>query len=228
MRQKLMMRRMPFRHALRASRADDGRMEDVDLHGLRTAWLAHRVARMLGLGEASAAAIAKAARSHDIGKQFIASAVLNKPAQLQPDERRQVEMHAIFGAWHLMSGDPMQPRQPDLAVKVALLHHEWWNGQGYPFGLAGTAIPVAARVTAVADVFDALTRRRCYKRAWRREQAMAYLLEQRGRQFDPQCAEAMHSVAAALPDDWAAQAVSAQSAPAAPLYELSIGSACTV
>ena len=211
-------------------------MEDVDRHGLRTAWLARRVAQVLGLGEAAAAAVAEAARSHDVGKQFVVPAVLNKPGPLEPDERRQVEMHAIFGAWRLMSADPLHPRKPDLAAKVALLHHEWWNGHGYPFGLAGTAIPVAARVTAVADVFDALVHSRSYKRAWRREEAMAYLLEQRGREFDPQCAEAMHTVASTLPDDWAAQAaVPPEEAPAAsagvaasrvpPLYELRLGRA---
>lgn len=210
-------------------------MEDLDLHGLRTAWLARRVVHALGLGDAIAAAVAEAARSHDVGKQFVAPAVLNKPAQLEPDERRQVEMHAIFGAWRLMSQDLLRPGKPNLAVKVALLHHEWWNGQGYPFGLAGAAIPLAARVTAVADVFDALVHRRCYKRAWRREEALAYLLEQRGRQFDPHCAEAMHVVASGLPDDWAARAVSAETAQAAPsapkpavgapLYELRFGRA---
>jgi len=185
-------------------------MEDVHRHGLRTAWLARRVVGMLGLDDTTAAAVALAARSHDVGKRFIASRILDKPGALAPHERQQVERHAVFGAWALMSAQPVPDETPNLAAQVALLHHEWWNGRGYPFGLAGTAIPIGARVTAVADVFDALVHERCYKRAWTHEDAMRHLLEQRGHQFDPQCAEAMHLVAGRLPDDWAAQAMQAE------------------
>jgi len=176
---------------------------------MRTAWLARQVVRVLGLDDTTAAAVAMAARSHDIGKRFIAAQILDKPGVLEPHERQQVERHAVFGAWALMSAQPQPGQRPNLAAQVALLHHEWWNGGGYPFGLAGTAIPIGARVTAVADVFDALVHDRCYKRAWTHEDAMRLLLEQRGHQFDPQCAEAMHLVAGRLPTDWAAQAMQA-------------------
>lgn len=178
--------------------------DDLDHHGARTAWLAARVARLLGLDAAASQAVIEAAHVHDIGKHFIAEAVLFKPGRLDAEERRQVEMHVVFGAWTLMSAE--QPAQRE-AAEVALLHHEWWNGQGYPFGLAERAIPLAARITAVADVFDALSQARCYKAAWPRRDVMAYLGAQRGRQFDPLCADAMQEVAAQLPDDWHLQAL---------------------
>lgn len=187
-------------------------MDDVHRHGLRTAWLARQVVSVLGLDGKTAAAVAQAARSHDIGKQFIAAQVLHKPGVLEPHERQQIERHAVFGAWALMSAKSPPGEVPTLAAQVALLHHEWWNGGGYPFGMLGTAIPIGARVTAVADVFDALVHERCYKHAWTHEDAMRHLLEQRGRQFDPQCAEAMHLVAGCLPRDWVAQAMQAEQA----------------
>lgn len=178
--------------------------DDLDHHGARTAWLAQRVARLLGLDDAATQAVIEAAHLHDVGKHFIAETVLFKPGRLDAEERRQMEMHVVFGAWTLMSAELPQQR---MAAEVALLHHEWWNGQGYPFGLSGRAIPLAARITAVADVFDALSQARCYKPAWPRDDVMAYLGAQRGRQFDPLCADAMREVASQLPDDWHLQAL---------------------
>jgi len=170
----------------------------VDHHGLRTAWLAGQVARCLELDAATVRTVEEAAGFHDIGKRFVDDSVLSKPGRLDAGERHQVEMHVVFGAWTLLSGGPRR-RQ---AAQVALLHHEWWNGKGYPFGLARLAIPLAARITAVADVFDALSEERCYKPAWPRRDVMAYVAAQRGRQFDPRCADAMREVAARLPPDW--------------------------
>jgi putative two-component system response regulator len=177
-------------------------MQDLDRHELRTAWLARRVALVMGLDAAEAAAIGEAARSHDSGMRFVSPAVWRNPGLLGRPERREIEMHAVLGGAALMSPQPERPDRPRLAVQVALLHHEWWNGNGYPFGLAGRAVPFAARVTAVADVFDALVHARLDRQAWAREDAMAYLLKERGLQFDPLCAEAMHSVASGLPEDW--------------------------
>ena len=184
--------------------------DDHDLHGARTAWLAERVARLLGLDAIALQTVVEAANLHDIGKQFIDEAILFKPGRLDAEERRQMEMHVVFGAWTLTSAEHPQ----HMAAEVALLHHEWWNGQGYPFGLSGRAIPLAARITAVADVFDALSQARCYKPAWHRHDVMAYLDAQRGRQFDPQCADAMRQVATQLPDDWHLQALGERPIPA--------------
>lgn len=177
-------------------------MQELDGHELRTAWLARRVALVLGLGAERASAIASAAASHDIGMRFVSPAAWRKQGLLSRVERRQIELHAVLGGAALMSSELEHARTPRLAVQVALLHHEWWNGNGYPFGLAGQAVPLGARVTAVADVFDALVHDRPDRRAWDHEDAMAYLLKERGLQFDPQCAEAMHLVASGLPEDW--------------------------
>lgn len=179
----------------------------VDHHGLRTAWLAARMARSLGLDAVTVQEVEEAARFHDVGKRFVDESVLGKPGRLDAAERQQVEMHVVFGAWTLLSGGPRRR----LAAQVALLHHEWWNGMGYPFGLARLAIPLAARITAVADVFDALSEERCYKPAWPLRDVMAYVAAQRGRQFDPRCADAMREVAARLPPDWHQQALVASS-----------------
>ncbi|KQY81673.1 hypothetical protein ASD35_07710 [Pelomonas sp. Root1444] len=186
---------------------EDRFRHEIDHHGLRTAWLAERVARTLGLDAGNVQAVTEAANLHDVGKRFVEDAVLYKPGRLDAKERHDMEMHVVFGAWSLMSNERSRPR---LAAQVALLHHEWWNGLGYPFGISGDAIPLAARITAVADVFDALSQERCYKPAWPRDQVMAYLSAQRGRQFDPQCAEAMHDVAERLPANWHLHALSAE------------------
>jgi len=178
--------------------------EEIEQHGARTAWLAEAMARVMGLDNDTVQAVGEAASYHDIGKQYIDEAVLCKSGQLESHERRHMEMHVVFGAWRLMSGERPGPR---LASQVALLHHEWWNGGGYPFGLSGREIPLAARITAVADVFDALSQRRCYKPAWPRRDVMAYLHAQRSRQFDPECADAMREVVSGLPADWHRQPV---------------------
>jgi putative two-component system response regulator len=198
-----------FRHAFIRRQTDDRPMDDLEGHGRRTGWLAHRVARCMGLDPVTAKLVAQAAALHDIGKQFVAGQVLHKPGPLDPKERRQVEMHVAFGASVLMTKNPRERQPPSVAVLVALLHHEWWNGRGYPFALRGTAIPLAARITAVADVFDALSTERCYRPAWPLDMVTAYFRAQRGHQFDPVCADAMLKVARHLPRDWASSAVPA-------------------
>lgn len=179
-----------------------GTMDDLHAHGARTAWLAGRLARRLGLQPQLAREIEAAAGTHDVGKAFVEPRVLDKPGRLDNLERRHVEMHAVFGAWQLMARQPAGGQRADLAVQVALLHHEWWNGLGYPFGLQGTEIPLAARIVAVADVFDALASARSYKPAWPQREVLRYVARQRGRQFDPACANAMLDMAQALPADW--------------------------
>jgi HD-GYP domain-containing protein (c-di-GMP phosphodiesterase class II) len=208
------MRRSGFRDVLSGGTGNHRPMDDLHRHGLRTAWLAARLAGALGLDPATTEAVRGAALTHDIGKQHIAAPVLDKPGRLDPLERRHIEMHSVLGAWLLMGREPQ--RRAGMAVQVALLHHEWWNGMGYPFGLAGTAIPLAARIVAVADVFDALMHERVYKPAWPRVDVLRYLRTQRGRQFDPACADAMHTLGRTLPDDWSAQALAEAPAEAAP------------
>lgn len=165
-------------------------------HGDRTAWLAERVCERLGLTGVQAKSIAAAARTHDVGKQLLPEDLLLKPSSLTPKEHGIVRQHCAMGAWMLRQQVP-DPASSD-AVTVALLHHEWWNGHGYPFGLAKEEIPLAARIVAVADVFDALCSERPYKSAWPTALARDYIRNRSRIQFDPSCVDALHDIEPAL------------------------------
>jgi putative two-component system response regulator len=103
---------------------EDRFRHEIDHHGLRTAWLAERVARTLGLDAGNVQAVTEAANLHDVGKRFVEDAVLYKPGRLDAKERHDMEMHVVLGAWSLMSYERWRPR---LAGEVALLHHDWWK-----------------------------------------------------------------------------------------------------
>lgn len=117
---------------------------------------------------------------HDCGKIGIPEEVLNKPDVLDPEEREIVKLHPRW------SGDvAMSAGLPDMVVNIAVYHHERWDGRGYPFGLSGTAIPREARIVAIADVYDALTTDKPYRKKLTAKQAIRILLQNRGRAFDP-------------------------------------------
>jgi len=176
---------------------------EVDRHGRRTAWLTARLCTVLGVSAIESRDWAVAALTHDIGKLDLPPALLAKPGALDADERCLVERHCIAGAKRLMArARPDGDETTTAAIAVALSHHEWWNGQGYPFGLAGTAIPRCARIVAMADVLDALTSVRPYKPAWPLQAALDHVLARRGTQFDPECVDAMEIAARTLPADW--------------------------
>jgi len=162
-------------------------------HGGRTAWLAGHICRFMGLPDAQRTSIESAARTHDVGKLLVDRQIVEKPSALSAAEREAMNLHCVLGATTLALQALDEQEQSD-AVLVALLHHEWWDGTGYPFGLRGQSIPLAARVVAVADVFDALTSRRSYKTAWSTDVAMTYLTHRSGTQFDPRCVHALTSV----------------------------------
>ncbi|MDQ5908083.1 MAG: cyclic di-GMP phosphodiesterase [Pseudomonadota bacterium] len=146
--------------------------------------------------------IAKAAPLHDIGKVGIADAILLKPGKLTVEEFEIMKTHAAIGADtiseainHVSSRAGSQPANSPLAFletarQIAGGHHEKWDGSGYPSRLAGNAIPVAARLMALADVFDALISRRHYKEAFPLEQAVSIITEGRGKHFDPDIVDA--------------------------------------
>ena len=117
---------------------------------------------------------------HDIGKIGIPDAILLKPGKLSAEEWEIMKRHTTY-AFEMLSPIPYL-RQ---AVDIPYCHHERWDGSGYPRGLKGKQIPLAARIFAVVDVCDALASERPYKRPWPRHEVMAYLLEERGRHFDP-------------------------------------------
>ncbi len=162
--------------------AAESRSRETANHVRRVGIIASLLGRMHGLDEASCEILNFAAPLHDIGKIGIPDAILNKPDRHTPEEATIMRSHAELGA-RLLSGS----RRPvfRLASEIALSHHENFDGSGYPNGLAGEAIPIAGRITALADVFDALGSRRCYKEAWPDHAIQEFISAQRGIKFDP-------------------------------------------
>lgn len=128
-----------------------------------------------------------AAPLHDIGKIHIPDAILNKPGRLTEEEFEVMKTHTTAGQELLTRAEEELGESGYLntAVEMAAYHHEWWNGKGYPYGISGEEIPLCARIMAVADVFDALTSKRCYKNAMPLEKAYAIIREESGTHFDP-------------------------------------------
>jgi putative nucleotidyltransferase with HDIG domain len=166
------------RLALAAEYRDDGTHQ----HTERVARTAMLLARELDLPSATVALVHQAAPLHDLGKLAIPDAILLKPGKLTDEEFEEVKRHTTVGA-AILSGSSSDVLQ--LAEEIALNHHEWWNGRGYPSGLSGDEIPISGRIVAVADVFDALTHARPYKQAWPVGQAVAEISRLEGTQFDP-------------------------------------------
>jgi putative two-component system response regulator len=129
---------------------------------------------------------------HDIGKVAIPDAVLLKPGKLTEDEFELMKTHTTHGATTLRSALQEHPgaKYLQMAVEIAAAHHERFDGKGYPAGLAGDEIPLAARIVSVADVYDALTTKRVYKDAFDHEHARSIIIKGSGTQFDPAIVEA--------------------------------------
>jgi putative two-component system response regulator len=176
----------------RLARAAEFRDDESGRHTLRVGRLAGRIAQVLGVPEETQQLIARAAPLHDIGKIGIPDAVLLKVGRLDPEERAIMETHVTIGA-EILSGSRFPLLQ--LAEEIALSHHERWDGLGYPRGLGGDEIPLAGRIVAVADVFDALTHDRPYKRAWTVRDTLAEIAMCAGTQFDPAVVEVLLRVA---------------------------------
>ena len=155
-------------------------------HGDRVAWLAGAIAHQLGWAVDPCRTLVRAARLHDCGKLATPLVLLRTPAALTPEERAVVQRHPEDGARIVacVVGDP-------LLATIIRSHHERWDGTGYPDRLRGAAIPWAARVLAVADVYDALRSVRPHKPAWPHAEALAYLTATSGRRFDPDVVAAL-------------------------------------
>ena len=136
-----------------------------------------------------------ASMMHDIGKVGISDSVLLKPGRLTDTERSRMERHPVIGADTLLAIRRTMGRDElvDMAIVVTLEHHERWDGSGYPTGLSGEDIQLAARIVALADVYDALTSKRVYKDAMSHEKAAGIIVEERGRQFDPTVVDAFEA-----------------------------------
>ncbi|BCD89623.1 two-component system response regulator [Pseudomonas solani] len=159
---------------------------ETGLHVIRMSHYARILARALGWSEAACEDLLNAAPMHDVGKIGIPDAVLRKPGKLDDDEWVVMREHVRIGA-EIIGEHPSGLLR--MARSIALTHHEKWDGSGYPNGLRGEEIAIEGRIVAIADVFDALTSERPYKRAWSVEDAIALLREQSGRHFDPSLVE---------------------------------------
>jgi response regulator RpfG family c-di-GMP phosphodiesterase len=139
-------------------------------------------------------------RMHDIGKIAIADALLLKPGRLTPNEWEVMRSHTVLGAQAIeaLILDPDLQPTLEMARQIALCHHERWDGSGYPGGLAGEEIPLAARILSLADVYDALTSARPYKEAWSHEEAAAWIEDAAGTSFDPQIVDAFQRVSESM------------------------------
>ena len=193
MRENLTIQEVTIRALARLAETRDN---ETGNHILRTQHYVHALALRAclhprfasELDERSISLIAKSAPLHDIGKVGIPDHVLLKAGKLTPDEWAIMKTHAVIGADAIRraEADTLEPVQfLDYAKQVARHHHERWDGGGYPDGLAGDAIPLAARLMAVADVFDALISKRVYKQAFSFDQAREIMASQGGKHFDP-------------------------------------------
>ncbi|WAP70779.1 HD domain-containing phosphohydrolase [Jiella pelagia] len=174
----------------RLARAIEFRDGTTGEHVSRVAKICRLVSDQMGLGFERGRILYLAAPLHDIGKIGISDTVLQKPGRLTPEEIAVMRRHVEYGAAILGDASTEVVR---VAAAIARTHHEKWDGSGYPSGLAGEAIPIEGRITAVADVFDALCSERPYKPAWPVEKALAEIVSCRGRHFDPACVDAFVS-----------------------------------
>ena len=172
----------------RLSRAGEQRDDQTGQHVVRVARISRIIARQLGLDPNWTDDLCRASPMHDVGKISIPDSILFKPGRLDPEERRQMETHAQAG-YEVLAGSDAPLVQ--LAAEIAISHHERWDGKGYPRGIAGDAIPLSGRITAVADVCDALLSTRPYKQPWTMEAVKAHLIQSSGSHFDPTCVDAL-------------------------------------
>ena len=166
----------------RLALAAEYRDDDTGEHTQRVGQLAQQFAAALGLPAAEAVLIGRAALLHDAGKIGIPDSILLKPGSLTAEELAHMRTHTTIGM-RMLAGSRFPLLQ--MAAEIAQTHHERWDGGGYPRGLAGEAIPLVGRIVAFTDVFDALTHERPYKSAWSVPDAVAEIVRQGGRQFDP-------------------------------------------
>ncbi|UJX40929.1 response regulator [Desulfovibrio sp. JY] len=191
----------------RLSRAAEFKDNETGRHVVRVGEISALIGRAVGLSPEECDMLRECAPLHDLGKIGIPDAILLKPGPLTSEEWEVMKRHCLFGceilgplgslkdakAW---CSDPLAPTRGmdhnpllNLARTLALLHHERWDGQGYPFGLRGEDIPLEARIVAVVDVYDALRSSRAYKKAFSVEASLGILRQGAGTQFDPQIVE---------------------------------------
>lgn len=172
------------------AKAAESRDPETGFHLLRMAGYSHQIALCLGLSENEAEQIFLAAPMHDVGKIGVPDKILLKTGQLQDDEWREMKKHTLYGFEIL--GHSTTPIL-NLGGVIALNHHEAWDGSGYPYGIKGEEIPIAARIVTVADYFDGLTNANQERQAYSFDEAVEMVKSQSGLQLDPQCVSAFCS-----------------------------------
>lgn len=175
---------------LRLARVGESRDGTTGRHVQRIGKYARILSQTLGQDEVYCKTIEHAAPLHDIGKIAIPDPILQKPGALTPSEWQVMRNHPRLG-YEILANSPSAYLR--MGATIALHHHEKFDGSGYPQGLAGDAIPLEARIVAVADVFDALLSRRHYKEPWPLEQVLEHIRSESGRHLDPSCVQALLS-----------------------------------
>lgn len=178
----------------RLGRAAEYRDDMTGFHIIRMSRYSQLLGLAAGMNEVEAEMLLNASPMHDIGKIGIPDHVLLKPGKLDPEEWKIMQTHVDIGV-EILSGSDSELMA--IAAEVAQNHHEKWDGSGYPRALAGEDIPLTGRVVALADVFDALTTKRPYKKAWSIEDTVEFLKEQSGKHFEPRLVELFLEI---LPD----------------------------
>jgi putative two-component system response regulator len=176
------LRRTRLQVVQQLGRAAEYRDNETGNHILRMSHISALLAKSIGWNEADCELMLHASPMHDIGKIGIPDHILLKPGKFEPEEWEIMKTHAVIGA-NILEGDDSDLMK--CAGEIALTHHEKWDGSGYPHGLAGEAIPLTGRIAALADVFDALTSVRPYKKAWTVEAAVDLIKGNSGMHFDP-------------------------------------------
>lgn len=177
----------------------------IENHLIHVQWLTELLVKRynelfhLSLPQTYMSQIVNGSILHDIGKSAIPEGILYKPGSLAPYERAIIEMHPHIGVDILKKiygelDDDLFQTEIEIAMHIILHHHERWDGNGYPTGLKGKDIPLEARIVAVVDVYDALTTKRAYKEKWTQKAAIELLIEQKGKQFDPDIVDAFVSL----------------------------------
>ena len=180
------LRRSRLQVIQRLGQAAEYKDNETGMHVIRMSYYARQLALAAGFSEAQAEDLLNAAPMHDVGKIGIPDAILQKPGKLDEAEWQVMRSHAEIGAAIIgeHAGGLLK-----MARTIALTHHEKWDGSGYPNGLKGEEIALEGRIVAIADVFDALTSERPYKRAWTVEEAIATMRRDSGVHFDPELIE---------------------------------------
>jgi len=171
------------------SKALDLRDRETEGHTQRVTEVTLRLARAMGVEDTDLVHMRRGSLLHDIGKMGVPDRILNKTGPLEPEEWNLMKKHPEFAYEMLYPISYLRP-----ALDIPYCHHEYWDGSGYPRGLKGLQIPMAARIFTVVDVWDALSSDRPYRKAWSRETILAYVKERREKQFDPQITDAFLSI----------------------------------